>query len=357
MQNRPIRVVLIEIDTSESDLLIQNDESKIRLYKIMDIIEGIVTEWANCDCFGISNNMIAVVWCPMNIEQDLLSLTENIDLLMNEMAELYKIILNVGIGVAVDSPLKAKESKDSAVDILKYKLLYGSGQVFDVYETIDRHEKMPPNFKTEDIVEKIWLNKPDEAIRILSEHLEKVINEPSKYYVTSIQLFFNKLLIDCLILLEKECGNLDVFFVRQGTNLLSIDFCNQSIIQVKNFFTSLIKDICTEIMKNRKDSSRSAVFRAKQIISQKYNTCLSVESIARELHYSKNYFGQLFKSETGMFVNEYINLIRIQKAKQLLVTNKYFLYEIANLVGFEDQQYFTRVFKKVVGVSPSEYCP
>ncbi len=56
-----------------------------------------------------------------------------------------------------------------------------------------------------------------------------------------------------------------------------------------------------------------------------------------------------------MSVNEFINIYRIQKAKELLAKDKYYIYEIAKLVGFDDQQYFTRVFKKIVGVSPSEY--
>ena len=56
-----------------------------------------------------------------------------------------------------------------------------------------------------------------------------------------------------------------------------------------------------------------------------------------------------------MTINEYINLIKIQKAKNLIISGKYRMYEIAEMVGFEDQQYFTKVFKKIVGITPGEY--
>ncbi|HHW32383.1 MAG TPA: response regulator [Clostridiaceae bacterium] len=355
IKSQPIRVALVEIDTIESELLSQSDDNEIRLFKIMDIIQNIVSEWIYCDCFSISSNIVSVVWCPANIEKDLPYFIENIELLINEMAEIYKVILNVGIGETVKNPLNLKQSYDSAFNALKYKLLYGSGQIFDTYNLPDQREKAPLSFRTEEVIEKIWLNKPEEAIKSLSDYLDSIRSEPDKYHVLSIQLLLSKLLIDCLILLEKECDNLDSFIKKQGTNLLNMNFSNQSINQVEKFFTSLIRNICKEIMNNRNDSGKNAVFKAKQIILQKYNTPINVESIAKELHYSKNYFGQLFKAETGMFVNEYINLIRIQKAKELLASKKYYLYEIANLVGFEDQQYFTRVFKKIVGVSPSEY--
>ena len=58
-----------------------------------------------------------------------------------------------------------------------------------------------------------------------------------------------------------------------------------------------------------------------------------------------------------MSVNEYINQVRIQKAKRMLLEGGYRIGQIAERVGFGDQQYFARVFKKVVGCMPSEYIP
>lgn len=67
------------------------------------------------------------------------------------------------------------------------------------------------------------------------------------------------------------------------------------------------------------------------------------------------YLGQLFKKETGLSLNDYINKVRINKAKKLLKETGAMVYEIADQVGFSDSQYFSTVFKKIVGVSPKEY--
>ena len=58
-----------------------------------------------------------------------------------------------------------------------------------------------------------------------------------------------------------------------------------------------------------------------------------------------------------MSVSEYINQVRVQKAKELLHSGEYRIGQIAEKVGFSDQQYFSRVFKKIVGCMPSEYIP
>jgi two-component system response regulator YesN len=63
----------------------------------------------------------------------------------------------------------------------------------------------------------------------------------------------------------------------------------------------------------------------------------------------------MFKEETGIPVTEYINMARIKKAKELLANTSLKVYEIAYEVGFNDQHYFSSVFKKIVGLSPTEY--
>ena len=63
----------------------------------------------------------------------------------------------------------------------------------------------------------------------------------------------------------------------------------------------------------------------------------------------------MFKKEMGMSIGEYVNLYRIQRAKKLILENKMKMYEIATSVGFRDQQYFTKVFKKIVGCIPTDF--
>ena len=82
---------------------------------------------------------------------------------------------------------------------------------------------------------------------------------------------------------------------------------------------------------------------------------LSLEEIARHVYFSRSYLSSLFKNETGSSLFAYINRVRVEKSKVLLLDESISLLDVAALCGFEDQSYFTKVFKKLVGVSPKRY--
>lgn len=82
---------------------------------------------------------------------------------------------------------------------------------------------------------------------------------------------------------------------------------------------------------------------------------LSLEQLARNFNYSSSHFSALFQKETGVSpINYYIQL-KIQRACQYIELTNLKLFEIAEKVGFDEPAYFTRIFTKVMGLSPSEY--
>lgn len=79
-----------------------------------------------------------------------------------------------------------------------------------------------------------------------------------------------------------------------------------------------------------------------------------VSTLEHKLNSNPAYLGQLFQKETGQPFNEYINQFRMEKAKQLLLNTNLTATEISKKIGFNDSNYFFRLFKKYMGVSPSE---
>ena len=93
----------------------------------------------------------------------------------------------------------------------------------------------------------------------------------------------------------------------------------------------------------------------KNYIRENYSQKLTVESIATHVYLSKSYLSRIFKEETGDSLTAYINKIRIEKSMQLLVDKSLSLVDISDIVGFEEQSYFTKVFKSIVGMSPGKF--
>ncbi len=96
--------------------------------------------------------------------------------------------------------------------------------------------------------------------------------------------------------------------------------------------------------------------KAKKYIEENYSVeTLSREDIVGVIGLTASYFGHLFKKETGLNVKDYLTLIRIKKAKTLLLTTDKTISEISYEVGFGSQSYFGRKFKEIEKVSPKEY--
>ena len=94
---------------------------------------------------------------------------------------------------------------------------------------------------------------------------------------------------------------------------------------------------------------------AMQYFHEKYNTPISIEKYASEHGMSAGWFIRCFREYTGISPAQYILSLRISNAQTLLKTTDFNITEIAAIVGYENPLYFSRIFKKQNGVSPSEY--
>lgn len=97
------------------------------------------------------------------------------------------------------------------------------------------------------------------------------------------------------------------------------------------------------------------VRQAQQYIRQNYAASLSLETVARQVGLSPVYFSAIFKKETGIGFSDYLNQCRIDQAKKLLEETGLKVHAVSEAVGFSGPRYFSRVFKNLVGVRPSEY--
>ena len=98
-----------------------------------------------------------------------------------------------------------------------------------------------------------------------------------------------------------------------------------------------------------------AILAIKQYIHSNLTEKISLPKLASDVGYSPNYCASLFKKHTGFSIIEYMVNERVEEAKRLMAENIFSLQQIAEAVGFEDYNYFSRTFKKTSGYSPTDY--
>lgn len=115
----------------------------------------------------------------------------------------------------------------------------------------------------------------------------------------------------------------------------------------------------SNITKNMKQVNLTNISKHIQMaidyINENYRKKLSLEDIAQYINLSVVHTSRLFKKETGKTVLDYISEVKLTKAKQMLDTGKYKVYEVADELGFNNAHYFSTLFKKFTGSTPSEY--
>lgn len=104
-----------------------------------------------------------------------------------------------------------------------------------------------------------------------------------------------------------------------------------------------------------KRKQRTDLRSIKTFIEENYTETLSLEDLADRFYINKFYLTRIFKSEYGVSINTYIQQLRITKAKQLLRFSDHSIEAVGELCGVGEQNYFSRLFKKVEGISPSTY--
>jgi len=121
-------------------------------------------------------------------------------------------------------------------------------------------------------------------------------------------------------------------------------------------FQQLLRFILWQNLSSSKEqSSRKAVELSISHMKEHYQQLWSVDQLADLANVARWQYTRIFKEITGQIPLEYLNDIRIERAKQLLLTTEDRLYYIADHVGFNNEYYFNRRFKQTVGVSPGQY--
>lgn len=112
----------------------------------------------------------------------------------------------------------------------------------------------------------------------------------------------------------------------------------------------------SEIIESKRNSHVSnIILRAKTYIDENYEHDIGLNDVSKEVAISPQYFSTVFKEELGVNFVEYLRNKRVAVAKELLRSKKYSVKEICYKIGYNDPNYFSRLFKKLVGVSPTEF--
>jgi len=121
------------------------------------------------------------------------------------------------------------------------------------------------------------------------------------------------------------------------------------------WIVKVLEKMTDQIYQTRNAKNYQRLKKVMEFIEAHYNEPLTVEQIAREIYLSPSRLSHIIKDEFGTTLMDCISKVRIERAKRLLGNGEISIAQIAQEVGFSDQSYFTKVFKKIEGCTPKIY--
>lgn len=262
------------------------------------------------------------------------------------------VTVTIGIG-RFNKPSQLYRSYEEACEAQQLgKFFLGSNRVIHIDDFLtgkDKQFEYP--FKLEKIlVEKIKSGERDAAKSVGSEIVGQLLQQSSLDYV---KFYLNEL----LTVLSRNVVACDYFERVTELNLKylgSLISCKEGH-HLYRWLNNVIDDYISFLYKQHCSQTTQAIFKAVQFIETNFRSEISLSDVSDFIYLNPQYFSRMFKEKMGVSFVEYLTQVRVNRAKELLSFTDYSINYIAEDVGIKDANYFSRVFKKSEGTTPSEY--
>ncbi len=222
----------------------------------------------------------------------------------------------------------------------KMETFFPQAEVNQIVELMEAGDEKAVEY-ADHIVDIVYLNLNQDLIKtisMLNNIMYEIVNKLLKTYEW-LEKFIDIRQIEIIDFLRfKDINSIKDVFISAVEKIIKL----QKILQYGTQEKDIINQICRYILENIDEEH-----------SMKGE--LSLKAVADALYINKSYISEAFKQKTGMSFTEYLTIVKMERAKKLIADGRLKTYEIAGQLGFKDIEYFSRLFKKYIGFSPTEY--
>ena len=349
-------IVAIDVEKGEvrETLSLHNEEELIPI-SVMQIVREKLEGYCRFALFQSVSEAEMVVIVALDEDNSTTGLIDVLGDICKETKRILEVPVSMGIGKSFRELTGFREAYQSSIDALGYKAIAGRGTTIYIndMEPVGVGKLEFDSVTEADLISAIKFG-PDEKIEAaVSRIIEKM--ESAKVHYRQQQVYMFGVLNSVLQMMQQYDLALEDIM---GGELKGMEIFDR--IKKKEEFGQWLFKIAGKmnqfINQERDFTTRQVIQEAKQYIMDHYqNPDLSVEMICRHLHMSPAYFSTMFKKETGQAYIAYLTDIRLNKAVELLNKTDDKTYVVAAKVGYQEQNYFSYVFKKKFGVSPTKF--
>lgn len=347
-----------EVSKQDADT---KDEDEAHLYQfgILTTLEEVLSEDFSVTCISLGNRMVSFLLSPKgNEELDNTLISEKCLYLQSIIQNCFGFTISMALSSegtgANELPLKLKECQEA----LEHKFYFGNNSIIFYHDLntffkyndctflYERQKQLLENIKSANI------HAIPESIAGIYECINS-ISGTDKDYICNF--YFNTITI---INSMKSALPIQNFKKPPENNLVSlysmIEKCD-SIIDLNELLSDVSMHAAEKVQEYNDNNMKLLLRKAVDYLNAHYVEDVTLNQVAEHIYVSSFYISRMFKKELGINFVDYLNELRINKAKELLMDARFKTYEVAEAVGIPNAHYFSKLFRKYAGMTASEY--
>jgi Response regulator containing CheY-like receiver domain and AraC-type DNA-binding domain len=351
LQPTHLIMCIMEIDHYELfKLRISDKEGKLVHFSILNILnEQLESCKRGAVCHEKDKRYIIILGFPdMDDNLDTIELISDILAYLRRALKTYfDISASFGISNMYDGYSSLKGMYTECTDALEYKYFMGTGKDLYINRFDSKALKADVKEKMQHILNHQLIYGKEFVMEWNSE--DSLFSGSSELTKEAIQNLFLEWGYKAFFLAKLNLNDITGEVVNYSQQIAGCETMDEAAAK----YVDYLKSISNNRMKKKIYSREIAI--ALKYIKEHYYENISLQKIAGMVELSPHYLSSLFKSEFGSGLIGYVTQFKIEKAKELLMNTNLKSYEIAEKVGFTDESYFSRTFKKITGIRPIEY--
>lgn len=278
----------------------------------------------------------------------------NIGKILETINEMYGYKCTAGVGELFHNISQMRLSYMQADYALKYKLLKPDTVVIGYGDISYQDQKFViPVRLLKNLAGMLDTERKDELSKMLCQIFDEDIIK--KYHLEYIEKLSNLLKDEIIQNLSEYIPQKMDFIQEQKSSYKSIYEFN-NIHEYTHYLNKVIMNINDVLLKFKNIcNTDKTIDMAVKYVQDNYRNDLSMAEVANHISLNYSYFSILFKEKIGMNFIDYLRMIRIERAKELLQNSIFKIYEVSEMVGYNNTKHFTTTFKALTGISPKEF--
>ncbi|OPJ64598.1 response regulator transcription factor [Clostridium oryzae] len=320
---------------------------------IDDIYDFIEDSSANREDICIFNNLegnIVILFGSNKFEGFEAQILEYLKDIKNTLWDTFHVKCFITQGNIECGCLEVYKSYEIANKLQNYLLVQGYDKIINYFDYTQMHKLSNTKFSVNSHdFEKVILSKDQAAI---DDYIDGIFEELKQSENITPDLVQN-IAIKMLIEVNKICNEFNIQSNHENLRDMILKICT---IRTVDELKDEIKFESKSLVGNIKNVSQKMSPITKQVLSyikENYYEELSLKTLGNKYNINPFYLGQIFHKEVGQNFSEFINKVKNEKAKELLLSSNLKVSEVAKKVGYTDNSYFYRKFKEHFGVSPN----